>query len=98
MLGSPPSTVAPPRAKPDALEPWPHAADRAFPPASRVGDVASTSCSTRTAQAQLAVPLACASVAELTTIAGFEQGTGVFVNVVPPEQAALYLNDDRPTD
>jgi UDPglucose--hexose-1-phosphate uridylyltransferase len=33
----------------------------------------------------------------LTTVAGFEQGTGVFVNVVPPEQAALYLND-HPTD
>jgi len=31
---------------------------------------------------------------KLTTIAGFERGTGVFVNVVPPEQATLYLNDD----
>ena len=32
---------------------------------------------------------------KLTTIAGFERGTGVYVNVVPPEQAALYLNDSH---
>ncbi|MDR7387345.1 MAG: hypothetical protein QN170_07920, partial [Armatimonadota bacterium] len=29
----------------------------------------------------------------LTSVAGFEWGTGFYINVVPPEQAALFLRD-----
>jgi UDPglucose--hexose-1-phosphate uridylyltransferase len=28
---------------------------------------------------------------KLTTVAGFERGTGVMINIVPPEQAAAEL-------
>ena len=33
----------------------------------------------------------------ITSVAGFEQGTGVMINIVPPEQAAAHLRSHLPT-
>ena len=33
---------------------------------------------------------------KVTTRAGFERGTGVLINIVPPEQAAADLNSVAP--
>jgi len=33
-------------------------------------------------------------IPKLTRVAGFEWGTGFFINPTPPEEAAKYLRDD----